>query len=103
MKLKKRNNGENEITTWFSEKIKNAGRPIKVLNLFAYTGGATLAAAAAGAGVLMQFVDVHNLPSLGVLVAFIISLFLRHCQPKRLHWRGKCDKILTLCKNEGFL
>lgn len=36
---------------WFSEKIKNAGRPIKVLNLFAYTGGATLAAAAAGAHV----------------------------------------------------
>lgn len=34
---------------WFSEKIKNAGRPVKVLNLFAYTGGATLAAAAAGA------------------------------------------------------
>ena len=24
---------------WFSEKIKKAGRPIKVLNLFAYTGG----------------------------------------------------------------
>ena len=23
---------------WFSEKIRNAGRPIKVLNLFAYTG-----------------------------------------------------------------
>lgn len=36
---------------WFSEKIKMAGRPIKVLNLFAYTGGATLAAAAAGASV----------------------------------------------------
>ena len=36
---------------WFSEKIRNAGRPIKVLNLFAYTGGATLAAAAAGASV----------------------------------------------------
>ncbi|MCI8770095.1 MAG: SAM-dependent methyltransferase [Lachnospiraceae bacterium] len=36
---------------WFSEKIQNAGRPIKVLNLFAYTGGATLAAAAAGASV----------------------------------------------------
>ena len=27
---------------WFGEKIRNAGRPIKVLNLFAYTGGATL-------------------------------------------------------------
>ncbi|WP_347996546.1 class I SAM-dependent methyltransferase [uncultured Eubacterium sp.] len=36
---------------WCSEKIKNAGRPIKVLNLFAYTGGATLAAANAGASV----------------------------------------------------
>ncbi len=36
---------------WFSEKIQNAGRPVKVLNLFAYTGGATLAAAAAGAQV----------------------------------------------------
>ena len=36
---------------WFSEKIKKAGRPVKVLNLFAYTGGATLAAAAAGAAV----------------------------------------------------
>jgi len=31
---------------WFSDKIRKAGRPVKVLNLFAYTGGATLAAAA---------------------------------------------------------
>ena len=37
---------------WFSEKIAHAGRPIKVLNLFAYTGGATVAAAAAGASVV---------------------------------------------------
>ena len=39
---------------WFSKKIydaKKSGRDIKVLNLFAYTGGATLAAAAAGAAV----------------------------------------------------
>lgn len=36
---------------WFGEKICQAGRPVKVLNLFAYTGGATLAAAAAGASV----------------------------------------------------
>ncbi|MGN1156205.1 MAG: class I SAM-dependent methyltransferase [Agathobacter sp.] len=36
---------------WFSNKIKHAGRPVKVLNLFAYTGGATLAAAAVGANV----------------------------------------------------
>lgn len=36
---------------WFSGLIRNAGRPVKVLNLFAYTGGATLAAARAGAQV----------------------------------------------------
>ncbi len=37
---------------WISEKVRGAGRPVKVLNLFAYTGGATLAAAAAGASVV---------------------------------------------------
>ncbi len=36
---------------WFSELIRSAGRPIRVLNLFAYTGGATVAAAKAGAEV----------------------------------------------------
>ena len=36
---------------WYQEKIKAAGRPIKVLNLFGYTGGATLACLAAGASV----------------------------------------------------
>ena len=34
-----------------SEKIKNAGREIRVLNLFAYTGGATVACLKAGAHV----------------------------------------------------
>ncbi|MBQ7714232.1 MAG: class I SAM-dependent methyltransferase [Oscillospiraceae bacterium] len=33
------------------ERIQAAGRPIRVLNLFAYTGGATVACAAAGARV----------------------------------------------------
>lgn len=36
---------------WFSELIKNAEKPVSVLNLFAYTGGATVAAAYAGAEV----------------------------------------------------
>ena len=36
---------------WFSGLIRNCRKPVKVLNLFAYTGGATLAAAAAGAAV----------------------------------------------------
>ncbi len=36
---------------WFTERIRSAGREIRVLNLFAYTGGATIAAASAGAAV----------------------------------------------------
>lgn len=36
---------------YLAEQIRGAGRPIRALNLFAYTGGATLACAAAGASV----------------------------------------------------
>lgn len=36
---------------YMSELIRGAGRPVKVLNLFAYTGGATVACAKAGAQV----------------------------------------------------
>ena len=36
---------------WMIEKIQKANRPIKVLNLFAYTGGATVACSYAGASV----------------------------------------------------
>ena len=36
---------------WMMDKIKNVKREIKVLNLFAYTGGATVACLAAGASV----------------------------------------------------
>ncbi len=36
---------------WMQQRIKAAGRPIRVLNLFGYTGIASLAAAAAGATV----------------------------------------------------
>lgn len=37
--------------SWMMDKIRNANRPIRVLNLFAYSGGATVACAAAGADV----------------------------------------------------
>jgi 23S rRNA (cytosine1962-C5)-methyltransferase len=42
-----------QATNWdFAQKmIRSAGRPVSVLNLFAYTGGATVACAAAGASV----------------------------------------------------
>lgn len=36
---------------WLAEKIRGAGREVAVLNLFGYTGGATVAAAQAGASV----------------------------------------------------
>lgn len=36
---------------WITRLISDCGRPVKLLNLFAYTGGATVAAAKAGAAV----------------------------------------------------
>nr|MDD6335857.1 class I SAM-dependent methyltransferase [bacterium] len=36
---------------WMMDKIRSAGRPIRVLNAFAYTGGATMACSAEGASV----------------------------------------------------
>ena len=40
-----------EHLIWMKNRIEQAGRPVKVLNLFGYTGVASLAAAAAGAQV----------------------------------------------------
>jgi len=37
---------------WIKQKVKNADRPISVLNLFGYTGGATMAALSSGASVV---------------------------------------------------
>jgi len=37
---------------WIADRIRRAGRRLKLLNLFAYSGGSTLAAAAAGAEVV---------------------------------------------------
>jgi 23S rRNA (cytosine1962-C5)-methyltransferase len=37
---------------WIAERVSAAGQPLVVLNLFAYSGGSTLAAAAAGAEVV---------------------------------------------------
>jgi len=37
---------------WLKDKIEKSGRPIKVLNLFGYTGGATVNALLAGASVV---------------------------------------------------
>ena len=37
---------------WIRRQVRAAGRPLEILNLFAHTGGSTLAAAAAGASVV---------------------------------------------------
>ncbi len=37
---------------WLTKQVQRAGRKLKILNLFAYTGGSTLAAASAGAEVV---------------------------------------------------
>lgn len=37
---------------WIAAQVQGANQPLQVLNLFAYTGGSTLAAAAAGAAVV---------------------------------------------------
>jgi 23S rRNA (cytosine1962-C5)-methyltransferase len=42
---------QSEVWHWIQSKIQNSKRDINVLNLFAYTGGSTLAAAASGARV----------------------------------------------------
>ena len=66
---------------WFGDKIRNAGRPVKVLNLFAYTGGATLAAAAAGA----QCYPCRRLQGHGYLGKGKCSLF-RTLQDAPIRW-----------------
>ena len=45
-----------QATNWdfMMDKIRNANRPIKVLNLFAYTGAATMACSKAGAEVVVH-------------------------------------------------
>ncbi len=42
---------QQEPWQWIARQIREAGRPVNVLNLFAYTGGSTLVAAGAGATV----------------------------------------------------
>ncbi len=37
--------------TWLDQRVRSAGRPLKILNLFGYTGVASLVCAAAGASV----------------------------------------------------
>lgn len=63
-----------------AQLIKNAGRPVKVLNLFAYTGGATVAALNAGAEV------VHVDASKGMVLWAKENAALSGVADKKVRW-----------------
>ena len=65
---------------WYKKKIAAAGRPIKVLNLFGYTGGATLACAAAGAQVC------HVDASKGIVAWARENAQASHLEAKPVRW-----------------
>lgn len=60
--------------------ITNSGRPVKVLNLFGYTGGATLACAAAGASVC------HVDASKGMVSWARENAALSHLEDRPIRW-----------------
>ena len=65
---------------WLARQVQRAGRPLKVLNLFAYTGGSTLAAAAAGAAV------IHVDAARSVVTWARRNATLSHLQQSSIRW-----------------
>ncbi len=65
---------------WFCELIRTSGRNIKVLNLFAYTGGATLAALNAGAHV------THVDASKGMVTWAKENALVSHLEDRPVRW-----------------
>lgn len=75
---------------FMSDKIKNVGRPVKVLNLFAYTGGATLACAEAGAEVC------HVDASKGMVQWARENAEVSHLSDKPIRWIvDDCEKFVA--------
>ena len=94
-----------QATNWdfMMNKIRNAGRPIKVLNLFAYTGAATMACARAGAEVVqvdaskgMTLVAKENMHLCGLenhKIRFIVDDCLKFVQ-REFRRGNKYDAIV---------
>ncbi len=71
------------------EKVADAGRPVRVLNLFAYSGGATLAAAAGGAEVF------HVDASKGMVAWAKENAAASGLSEARIHWMvDDCAKFI---------
>ncbi|HOK40060.1 MAG TPA: class I SAM-dependent methyltransferase [bacterium] len=77
---------------WINEKIKNSQRTIKVLNLFAYTGAASLVAAAANAEV------IHIDSSKGAVQWAKENMYLSGLQNKKI--RFIVDDVIKFVKRE---
>lgn len=74
----------------YAQLIEQAGRPIRVLNLFAYTGGATLACAAAGASVC------HVDASKGMVAWSRENAALSGLQERPIRWIvDDCEKFVA--------
>lgn len=78
------------------EKIKAAGRPVKVLNLFGYTGAATLACLAAGASV------THVDASKGMVQWAKENAAASHLEDKPVRWLvDDCIKFVQREQRRG--
>ncbi len=78
---------------WMMNAIRNAHREIKVLNLFAYTGGATMACASAGAAEV-----VHVDASKGMVQWAKENMVLSHLEDKKI--RFIVDDVLKFVARE---
>lgn len=75
---------------FMSDKIQKANRPINVLNMFAYTGGATLSCAEAGASVC------HVDASKGMVNWARENAQLSHLEDKPIRWIvDDCEKFVS--------
>lgn len=78
---------------WMMELIRSANRPIKVLNLFAYTGGATMACAAAGA------IEVVHVDAAKGMVSWAKeNMLLSHLEDKKI--RFIVDDVMKFVERE---
>lgn len=78
---------------YMMDKIQNANREIRVLNLFAYTGGATMACASAGASEV-----VHVDASKGMVQWAKENMALSHLEDKKI--RFIVDDVLKFVQRE---
>ncbi len=85
-----------QATNWdfMIEKIRKANRPIKVLNLFAYTGGATMACAYAGASEV-----VHVDAAKGMVAWAKDNMKLSHLEDRKI--RFIVDDCLKFVEREA--